>query len=69
MVVQDTKFTRKIKRILRKSINIRSLGWGLLHLWQPLFIVYRGLVARGPAGSAIKRIADEAILMIDYPWL
>ena len=28
-------------------------------------VVYRGLVARGPAGSAIKRIADEAILS-DY---
>ena len=25
-------------------------------------IVYRGLVSRGLAGSAIKRIADEAIL-------
>ena len=31
--------------------------------------IYRGLVARGPAGSAIKKIADEAILsafMIAY---
>ena len=27
-----------------------------------ILFVYRGLVARGPAGSAIKRIADEAIL-------
>ena len=29
---------------------------------QRFLIIYRGLVARGPAGSAIKRIADEAIL-------
>ena len=30
-----------------------------------LSFVYRGLVARGPAGSAIKRIADAAFLS-DY---
>ncbi|MDD6137228.1 MAG: hypothetical protein PUB54_08715 [Lachnospiraceae bacterium] len=26
------------------------------------FFLYRGLVAKGPVGSAIKRSADEAIL-------
>ena len=33
------------------------------------FFVYRGLVAQGPAGSAVKRIADEAILSDLYYFL
>ena len=49
--------------LARKVYVAKATALGARVLQARLFLViYRGLVARGPAGSAIKRIADEAIL-------
>ena len=45
----------------KAQANARTIAAMRLEFFA-LFVLYRGLVARGPAGSAIKRIADEAIL-------